>query len=392
MPGLVPGQTRIGRHAHGREHGTNATVHGTHVDGTSVQVPRRAAVGGNRAYASCASLSGEPGTVPGLLYQRGGMRLSAIKMDSIVEFVERLFGRYFEHRVATYAAALAYRGLFSLFPFLLIVVVLVGMLGPPNTVDRLIDEVKTQSTQQVPQQLQPVVEQGRQQIEPLEEIIQQAERQAQGELLVFGIVVALWSVSSLAGTLIDAFNTAYEVVETRRWWKVSALSAASGPLLAIAVIVAILLMLAGPSVIEAVAGIVGLRESFVFLWGWLRFPVALVLLWAALTIIYRYGSVARVRLGNVALGAALAVILWAIASVGFSVYLANFADYGVTYGSLGAAVGLLLYFYISASIVLVGAEFNAAIHPPVAGKVSGAENPDPDQHVPTARDGRPEDA
>jgi membrane protein len=64
-------------------------------------------------------------------------------------------------------------------------------------------------------------------------------------------------------------------------------------------------------------------------------------------------------------GAALSVVLWAISSVGFSIYLANFADYGVTYGSIGAAVGLLLYLYLCASVVLLGAELNAAIYHPL---------------------------
>ena len=66
-------------------------------------------------------------------------------------------------------------------------------------------------------------------------------------------------------------------------------------------------------------------------------------------------------------GAALAVFAWAAASVGFSIYLANFATFGLTYGSLGAAVGLLVYLNISASIVLAGAELNAALHPAAAG-------------------------
>jgi membrane protein len=76
------------------------------------------------------------------------------------------------------------------------------------------------------------------------------------------------------------------------------------------------------------------------------------------------------------LGAALAVGAWAITTVGFSVYLANFADFGVTYGSLGAAVGLLVYLNLSASIVLAGAELNAALHPS-------------DADPPSARDGEP---
>ena len=75
------------------------------------------------------------------------------------------------------------------------------------------------------------------------------------------------------------------------------------------------------------------------------------------------------------------MVVWAIASVGFSTYLANFADYGVTYGSLGTAVGLLFYLYLSASIVLVGAEVNAAIHHSVA-----------DRTIEATRDGRTRDA
>jgi membrane protein len=120
--------------------------------------------------------------------------------------------------------------------------------------------------------------------------------------------------------------------------------------------------------------------------------VALVLLWVALSVVYRYGSATRQRFRSVVLGAALAVVAWAIASVGFSIYLANFANYGVTYGSLGAAVGLLFYFYLSASIVLVGAEVNAAIHHSVKDRTIQAEKPDLAREISTTQDGRTRDA
>ena len=181
-------------------------------------------------------------------------------------------------------------------------------------------------------------------------------------MLFFGVVLALWSISALAGTLAEAFNAAYEGPETRRWWKVSALSLAFGPILALIVIVSIGLMLVGPDLVERIAELVGLDELFVSLWEWLRFPVALSLLAVVLSLVYRFVPNAKQRFRSVVLGAALAVVLWAIASVGFSFYLANFADYGVTYGSLGAAVGLLFYLYLSASVVLLGAEVNAAIY------------------------------
>jgi membrane protein len=266
------------------------------------------------------------------------------------------------HRMTTYAAALAYRGLFGLFPFVLIVVVLVGVLGFPDSFDRLIEQARSESSQQVPQQLEPMVEQGREHIQPLGRMIEQAEEQAGGELLFFGIVVALWSTSALARTLTEAFNAAYQVTETRAGWKRLVLSWAFGPVLALMVIVSVGLMLIGPRLVERIAEVIGLDKLFVYLWGWLRFPVALFMLAVVLAIVYRYGPDAKQRFRYVAVGASLAVVAWAITSVGFSIYLANFANYGVTYGSLGAAVGLLFYLYLTASVVLVGAEINATIY------------------------------
>ncbi len=284
-------------------------------------------------------------------------------LAGIIEVSKRVFGNFAEHRMPTYAAALAYRGLFGLFPFMLLLVVLLSIFGPPDTFGRLVEDIKSQSSEQVPQQLEPVVEQGREQIKPLEDVARRAQKQADGELLLIGIGVALWSVSALASTLADAFNTAYGLVDTRRWWKVQALSLASGPIVAVVVIVAVVLMLTGTQFVEGVAEVLGLRELFVLLWGWLHYPLALVLLWAALCFVYRYSPAVTQPLRSVWLGAALAVLAWAITSVGFSFYLANFADYGVTYGSLGAAVGLLVYLDLTASIVLVGTELNATIHP-----------------------------
>jgi membrane protein len=282
------------------------------------------------------------------------MRASSPHRTEIIEVGYRSIRKFFEHPMSTYAAALAYRGLFGLFPFVLILVILAGALGLADFLKDAIDQASAEASQHVPQQLE--------QIQPLQRMIEQAEEQAGGELLFFGVALALWSISALAGTLAEAFNAAYEVPETRRWWKVSALSLAFGPILALIVIVSIGLMLVGPELVERIAELVGLDEVLVSLWEWLRFPIALSLLAMVLSLVYRFVPNARQRFRSVVLGAALAVVLWAITSVGFSFYLANFADYGVTYGSLGAAVGLLFYLYLSASVVLLGAEVNAAIY------------------------------
>jgi len=280
----------------------------------------------------------------------------------IIERGERSIRRFFEHRMSIYATALAYRGLFGLFTFLLIFVVLAGALGLPAFIDRAMENARSEASRPVPQQLEPVVEQGKEQVQPLRRMIEQAQEQAGGELLFFGIAVALWSTSALARTLTEAFNAAYEINETRPGWKRFALTLAFGPVLALLVIVAVGLMLIGSSLVERVAETVALDALFVYLWGWLRFPVALLLLAVVLSVVYRYGPDAKQRYRSVVRGAALAVGLWAISSVGFSIYLANFANYGITYGSLGAAVGLLFYLYLCASVVLLGAEVNAAIY------------------------------
>jgi membrane protein len=306
----------------------------------------------------------------------------------IKELGQRSIRKFFEHPMSTYAAALAYRGLFGLFPFVLIVVVVVGVLGLPEFFDRLIEHARSGSSQPVPQQLDPMVERGREQVQPLERMIEQAEEQAGGALLFFGVAAALWSISALARTLTEAFNAAYEVTETRRRWKVSALSLAFGPILALMVIVSVGLMLIGLRLVGRIAEVVGLDEWFVLLWGWLRFPVALFLLAVVLSVIYRFGPDAKQRFRSVVLGAALAVALWTISSVGFSFYLANFANYGVTYGSLGAAVGLLLYLYLSASVVLLGAEVNAAIYHLPADSSVQADKPGSDHESTDTQSGR----
>src|SRR5215210_3908270 len=171
-------------------------------------------------------------------------------MGAIIKLGERsVRNSFFEHPMATYAAALAYRSLFGLFPFLFILVVLLGTLGFPDFFDRAMDQARAQSSHYVPQQLEPVVEPAREQIQPLLAMLERAEKQAGGNLLFFGVAVALWSVSAVARTLTEAFNVAYQVTETRRWWKQLALSLAFGPILALVVIVSVTLMLIGPQLV-----------------------------------------------------------------------------------------------------------------------------------------------
>jgi membrane protein len=280
----------------------------------------------------------------------------------IVELSKSSVKSFFEHRMATYAEQLSYRGLFGFFPFIILVFALLALLSIDAVFDRLIEAAMGVPPQQIPEPLEPVAQEGRTQAGFLRPLIEQARELAGGGLLSFGIVISLWSVSAVAFTLTDALNVAYGVEETRSRRKRFAFALVFGPLLALAFIVASGLMLIGPQVAGWFAGLAGLDEAWVALWGWLRFPAALFLLAVVLSVVYRIVPDTDRSFLSATPGALFAVIAWAIASLGFSFYLANFANRGLTYGSLGTAVGLLVYLYLSASVVLLGAEINAAVY------------------------------
>jgi membrane protein len=257
--------------------------------------------------------------------------------------------------MSSYAAALAYRVLFAIVPFLALLVVLLWFLGIGDYFSNWLTD---QTSSALGGQLAQVVGQW----------INQSQFQTQGESLSLGIVtigLAIWSVSSGVRTLTKALNVVHEVEESRPSWKRYGLSFFYAFGLAIMVILATALLLIGPKVVEWIVGVVGLEEVsevFISLWLWLRLPVALVLLMLSVSIIYWVFPNVNYSYRLITPGAALAVMVWVLASLGFSFYLSNFATYSVIYGSIGAAFVLLLYFYISAEVLLLGAEVNAAIH------------------------------
>ena len=121
-------------------------------------------------------------------------------------------------------------------------------------------------------------------------------------------------------------------------------------------------MLVGPQVVEWLAGQVGLGTLFVMLWAWLRFPAAILLLMVFVALVYYMFPNTDQPFRFITPGAILAVIVWVATSFGFSYYVSNFANYSVTYGSFGAVIVLLLYIFISAAVLLFGAEVNAEIY------------------------------
>jgi membrane protein len=267
----------------------------------------------------------------------------------LLEVSKRSIRKYLRHNMVEYSTALAYRALFALVPFFALLVTLLGFLGLNGVFDWVIEQADYLLQDRFAEVVEGWIGQSQQYL-------------AQGGLLSGVVILALWSVSSGVRALTKALNAVHEVGESRRLWKRYPLSFLYALVLAIMVILGAGLLLIGPQVVGWIVGLVGLDEVFISLWAWLRLPVALILLMLTISIVYWAFPNVNHPYRLITPGAVLAVIVWVVASLSFSFYLANFANYSVIYGSLGAAFALLLYFYISATVLLFGAEVNVAIH------------------------------
>ncbi len=259
------------------------------------------------------------------------------------------------------AAQLAYYLLLALVPAIVFLVALASFF-PSALVQQLVTSLRTVA----PPDVVTIVE-------------EQLARVANGEqagLLTFGIGMALWSSSAAVVSITGALNRAYDIEEARPWWKVRLIAIALTLALAAFVITALALVMVGPTVAAALADRLGLGTAFEWTWTILQWPVVIVLIAAAIGAVNYFAPDAEQDWEWITPGAALSTALWLVASLAFKLYLSNFADYNATYGSLGGVIVLMLWFYISAVAVLVGAEMNAEIeHASPHGKDPGEKVP-----------------
>jgi len=277
--------------------------------------------------------------------------------------LKKTFKEFSSDDMSTYASALAYRALFSLFPFLLFLLALLGFLNLSDFFDWI--------RQQAALALPPMA------MEQVNPVIDQLQRQ-QGGLLSFGILAALWTASVGFRSLMNAMNRAYDVREGRPTWKLMLLSVLYTVGSAVLLLACAMLMVLGPRVMGWLADLVGLRDVVVVLWAWLRWPVVIFLMMLLVAVLYYVTPDVEQKFRFITPGSVLAVVVWVAASLAFGIYVQNFADYNATYGSIGAIIVLLLYFYISAAVLLLGAELNAVIeHHSVDGKDKGDKEIEP---------------
>lgn len=265
---------------------------------------------------------------------------------AIAKSVSQRFG---QHRMPTHAAALAYRGALAVFPFLLLVFGFVHAVGLASITDALAERVAR----------------GRFNREGAlaEWFADQVDAPPDTGLLSIGIITALWAVATGIRGLQLALADAAAVADPGKvpFWRKVAVSLLFAPLAVLAfVLVASSLLITSQS-IKAVTGWFGVGESLADLISWLRVPVALLAITLLVATAYRLTPGTRASLRSILPVALLVAVSWTVMSLGFSIALATVLDYGATYGSFGAAIGLLVYFYFSATIMLLGAELNAAL-------------------------------
>ena len=256
----------------------------------------------------------------------------------------RIYERTNDDRLLATAAGVVFFGLLAIFPAVTALVSSYGLFADPTTIGANLQTLALMlpegSFQIVQDQIARVLDKG---------------NAALGGTFLFGLALALWSANAGVKAIIDALNVVYEVRETRNFLKLNLLSLA----FTTGGIVALLLMVGAVVVFPLLFNHLGLPPESGFILGLARWPLLLAVLLVALSLLGPNRRAARWEwLGA---GTLVAALLWIAGSAALSWYLSNFGNYSATYGSLGAAIGLMMWMWISAAIVLFGAELNSEI-------------------------------
>jgi membrane protein len=263
--------------------------------------------------------------------------------------LKRTATEFQEDNLSDWAAALTYYGLLALFPALIAMVSIIGLVGDPKSTTSSLTEIITEIG---PTSAANTFS------GPIESIA--SNQSAAGIAFVLGLAVALWSASGYVGAFMRASNIIYETAEGRSFWKLRPLQIAVT--LAMIVLMALLalgLVLTGP-VVEAIADPVGVSATAVGIWNVAKWPAMAAIFILMVDVLYYAAPNAKLRgFRWVTPGALVAIAAWAVASAAFAFYVANFGSYDKTYGTLGGLIALLVWFWISNLAILFGHQLNA---------------------------------
>jgi membrane protein len=267
----------------------------------------------------------------------------------VVQTVKRTITEFQEDNLTDSAAALTYYAVLSIFPALIALVSIVGLVADPKTVtDSLTDLVTSIGPSSAADTFKG----------PIEGITKSSS--SAGILLVLGIAAALWTASGYVGAFMRASNVIYEVEEGRSFFKLRPLQMLVTLVLVLMLaLVLVALVVTGP-VAKDVGSAIGLGDTAVMIWDIAKWPVLLVVVMLMLAVLYYSSPNAKLPgFKWVTPGSVLAVVVWLIASAAFAFYVANFGSYNKTYGALGGVIVFLVWLWITNVAILLGAELNA---------------------------------
>jgi membrane protein len=254
-----------------------------------------------------------------------------------------------EDNLTDWAAALTYYGLLSLFPALIALVSVVGVIGDPQSTTRTITDIVTRIGPESAAQTFSG---------PIESITSNQSRA--GIALVVGLLVALWSASGYIGAFMRVSNVIYETPEGRPIWKLRPLQMlVTLAMVILLALVALGLVLTGP-IVDAVAEPIGLSSTATTIWDIAKWPVLAALFVTMISILYYASPNVKLRgFKWVTPGSIVALVVWVLASAGFAFFVSNFGSYDKTYGALAGMVVLLIWLWITNLAILFGHELNA---------------------------------
>ena len=275
--------------------------------------------------------------------------------------LKRIFVRFGEDRVMTVAGGITFFSLLAIFPAIAALVSIYGLFSDPS---RLTGQIQT---------LHDVLPSGGMEVlgDQMSRVASQG-RSALGTTFLISLAISLWSANSGMKALFDALNIVYNVPERRSFIRLNAVTLT----FTLGAIGFILLALAALVVLPVAASYVGLGSEIAQILNIGRWPVLLIVLMFALVLIYRFGpNRERVKWRWITCGSAIAALLWLGASALFSWYAENFANFNRTYGTLGAVIGFMMWLWMSAMVILIGAELDAELErrDPSSSKLSGGE-------------------
>lgn len=297
---------------------------------------------------------------------------AGLRGGGIAAALKRTFKQYSTDNVSDWAAALTYYGVLSIFPGALVLVSVLGMLSH-----------NSQTTQNTVHQIV-----GNKQIESLvSTVLSQVKDPGTASLAaIIGLVLAFWSASGYVAAFMRASNAVYDVPEGRPIWKTLPIRVGVTAVIGIMMIISAFIVIFTGSLARVVGQKIGLGGVAVTVWGIAKWPVLIILV--SLMFALLYWASPNAKTGGfrwISPGGIFAVLIWLIASGAFAIYLANFANYSKTYGTLAGVIAFLVWLWISNIAILLGAELDAELE---RGRAMAAGFPDGEEPFLQLRDDR----